>query len=469
MAEKKLWGGRFRQNTSKLVEDFTASIHFDHRLYPYDIEGSIAHCRMLAKQKLITREDARLIIDGLQAIKKDLDQGNFVFTPALEDIHMHIEKALVDRIGAAGEKLHTARSRNDQVSTDMRLYLRDKTLEIVELIKVLQGAVVGLARRFSKTIMPGFTHMQHAQPVLLAHHLMAYYEMLKRDGERLSECLKRINVLPLGSAALAGTGLPIDRSYTGKLLKFSALSQNSIDAVSDRDFVIEFMSDCAILAMHLSRFAEELVLWSSTEFSFVDIGDAFCTGSSIMPQKKNPDVPELVRGKSGRVFGNLVSVLTLMKGLPLSYNRDMQEDKEALFDTVDTVIQVLSVYDAMLREVEFKEDRMKDAVEQGFLTATDLADYLVLKKVPFREAHAIVGRLVRYCVEKDCELKDLSIEEFRSFSDRIDSDIVERIDPRHSVESRALTGGTAGKQVLAAIRAAEKELGYNRNEKKKQG
>jgi argininosuccinate lyase len=458
MAQKKPWGGRFRQETSKLVEEFTASIHFDRRLYPYDIEGSIAHCRMLARQKLITKDEARLIIDGLRAIKKEIDQGCFPFTPSLEDIHMHIEKALVDKIGPAGEKLHTARSRNDQVATDMRLYLRDKVQEIIGLIKRLQQSLVGMARRYSDVIMPGYTHLQRAQPVLLAHHLMAYYEMLKRDRERFFECLKRVNVLPLGSAALAGTGLPIDRRYVAKLLDFPSISANSIDAVSDRDFVMEFLADCSILMVHLSRLSEELILWSSSEFSFIEIGDAFCTGSSIMPQKKNPDVPELVRGKAGRVFGHLLSLLTVMKALPLAYNRDMQEDKEALFDAVDTVTRVLTVYGAMLGQIEIQRDKVRAAVEKGFLTATDLADYLVLREVPFREAHAIVGRIVRYCLDKGCELTGLSLDELKKFSDRIEADVFEYIRPEKSVESRASTGGTARSLVLAALKAAEKEL-----------
>ncbi|HED00623.1 MAG TPA: argininosuccinate lyase [Proteobacteria bacterium] len=458
MAQKKPWGGRFRQKTSKLVEEFTASIHFDRRLYPYDIEGSLAHCRMLARQKLITKDESRLIIDGLRAIKKEIDQDQFIFTPSLEDIHMHIEKALVDKIGPAGEKLHTARSRNDQVATDVRLYLRDKVQEIIGLIKKLQQSLVGLARRYSDVIMPGYTHLQRAQPVLLAHHLLAYYEMLKRDRERFFECLKRVNVLPLGSAALAGTGLPIDRRYVAKLLDFPSISANSIDAVSDRDFAMEFLADCSILMVHLSRLSEELILWSSSEFSFIEIGDAFCTGSSIMPQKKNPDVPELVRGKAGRVFGHLLSLLTVMKALPLAYNRDMQEDKEALFDTVDTVARVLTVYSAMLGQIEIRRDKVNKAVQKGFLTATDLADYLVLREVPFREAHAIVGRIVRYCLDRGCELTDLSLDELKKFSDRIEADVFEYIRPEKSVESRVSTGGTAPGLVLAALKAAEKEL-----------
>lgn len=459
MAEKKAWGGRFKQSTSTLVEDFTSSIHFDWRLYEYDIEGSIAHCRMLARQKLLTKKEEQLIIAGLKAIKQDIKEGRFVFKSSLEDIHMHIEKALVERVGEAGEKLHTARSRNDQVATDVRLYLRHKVSDIVKLIRDLQKEVVTLARRYSAVIMPGYTHLQRAQPVLFAHHVLAYYEMLKRDRERLNECLNRINVLPLGSAALAGTGLPIDREYAAKLLKFPAVSANSIDSVSDRDFVIEFLADCSILIMHLSRFSEELILWSSTEFSFVDIGDAFCTGSSIMPQKKNPDIPELVRGKCGRVFGNLFSLLSVMKGLPLSYNRDMQEDKEALFDTVDTVVQILNVYAAMLKNVQVNESRLKDTVEKGFLTATDLADYLVLQKIPFREAHAVVGRIVRYCLEKGCEITGLTLDELRNFSGKIGPDVFDRISVVQSVESRISTGGTATRLVAAALDAAEKELG----------
>lgn len=458
MAQKKPWGGRFRKKTSKLVEEFTASIHFDRRLYPYDTEGSIAHCRMLARQKLITREEARLIVGGLKAIRKEIDEGRFLFTPALEDIHMHIEKALVDRIGPAGEKLHTARSRNDQVVTDTRLYLRDKIQDILGHIKKLQQSLLRLARRYSDVIMPGYTHLQRAQPVLLAHHLLAYYEMMKRDRERLTECLKRVDVLPLGSAALAGTGLPIDRQYVAKLLKFSSLSANSIDAVSDRDFIIEFMADCSVLIMHLSRFSEELVLWSSREFSFIEIGEAFCTGSSIMPQKKNPDIPELVRGKAGRIFGHLVSLLTVLKGLPLAYNRDLQEDKESLFDTVDTIIPVLTVYSAMLGQIEVKLEKVNEALQEGFLTATDLADYLVLRKVPFREAHAIVGQVVRYCLDKGCELTDLPLDELKKFSDKIETDVFEYISMKKSVDSRVSTGGTARKLVLAALEAAEKEL-----------
>lgn len=441
-----------------MVEDFTASIHFDCRLYPYDVEGSIAHCRMLARQKLITKQEARLIIEALGAIKKEIAEGDFAFSPALEDIHMHIEDALVRKIGPVGEKLHTARSRNDQVATATRLYLRDKIQEIIGLIGRLQRSLISLARRNLEVVMPGYTHLQKAQPVLFAHHLLAYYEMLKRDKERLTECLKRVDVLPLGSAALAGTGLPVDRQYVARLLKFTSVSANSIDAVSDRDFVIEFLADCSILIMHLSRFSEELVLWSSSEFSFVEIGDAFCTGSSIMPQKKNPDVPELVRGKAGRIYGHLLSLLTVMKGLPLAYNRDMQEDKESLFDAVDTITQVLTVYSAMLGQIEVRKERLDAAVQKGFLTATDLADYLVLRKVPFREAHAIVGRIVRHCLDRGCELTDLFLDDFKQFSDRIEADVFEHISVEKSVESRSSTGGTARKTVLAALDAAERDL-----------
>jgi len=449
--QEKPWGGRFSEPTDKRVEEFTSSLHFDRRLYPYDIAGSIAHCRMLAAQGIVSSEEAEEIISGLQEIRKDMEAGTFPLSPGLEDIHMAIETALIERIGPVGGKLHTARSRNDQISLDMRLYLRDEVTTILDLVADLQAALVRVAKREIDTVLPGYTHLQKAQPVLLAHYLLAYWEMLDRDAGRLGECRERINIMPLGSAALAGTGFPIDREHVAQLLDFPKLSQNSMDAVSDRDFVAEFIFDAAVLMMHVSRFCEDLILWSGGEFGFVSLPDAFTTGSSIMPQKKNPDVAELIRGKTGRVYGDLVAILTVLKGLPMTYNRDLQEDKEPLFDTVDTVTTSLAVLADMTEALTFNRGRMLEAAAEGFSTATDVADYLVMRGVPFREAHAIVGRLVGYCVEKEKTFQDLVIDEIRLFWKDADADVYACMDVAGSIGARSSIGGTAKKAVLKRI------------------
>lgn len=456
---EKLWGGRFAEKTAASVEAFTASIHYDARLYRHDIAGSRAHARMLAKQGLISAEERDLILSGLDRIEQEIDNNEFVFRPELEDIHMNIEKALVEKIGPAGEKLHTARSRNDQVALDVRLYLREECQRIMALLTDLQKAFVVLARRYRGAVMPGYTHLQRAQPVLVAHHLLAYYEMFGRDRERLADCLRRINVMPLGSAALAGTGLPIDREFVARELGFPAITANSMDTVGDRDFIVEFLAAASLIQIHLSRLSEELVLWASEEFSFITLADSFCTGSSIMPQKKNPDIPELIRGKSGRVVGNLMSLLTLLKGLPMTYNRDLQEDKEPLFDTVDTVSGSVAITTELLSNLRFNEERLREGIGAGYMTATDLADYLVRKNVPFRQAHAIVGQTVAYCIGADKELTDLSLAELQKFSERIDEDVFTLLTTEGSVNSRMSPGGTAGAQVEEAIRRAERALG----------
>jgi argininosuccinate lyase len=455
--DEKPWGGRFNQPTDKLVEKFTASIMFDKRLYRYDIEGSIVHCKMLARQGIISSEEEMKIIAGLEDILDDIEAGNFTWTLDLEDVHMAVEKALIARVGKAGEKLHTGRSRNDQVSLDMRLYLRDEVSIILGLISSLKSSILATAKNEIDTILPGYTHLQKAQPVLLSHHLLAYREMLDRDEIRLKECYNRINIMPLGSAALAGTGLPIDRDYVAALLKFPKITENSMDAVSDRDYVAEFIFDASLLMMHMSRFCEDLIIWSSSEFDFVEISDSFATGSSIMPQKKNPDVAELIRGKTGRVYGNLVSLLTVMKGLPMSYNRDMQEDKEPLFDTVDTVKGCLQILSEMTGNMKFKKERMREGAAGGFSTATDVADYLVMKGVPFRKSHGIVGRIVRYCLENDKELSDLTIEEFGEFYSGFDEDVYGCLTAEGSVSSKKSYGGTAREVVLKRIEEIEKE------------
>jgi argininosuccinate lyase len=455
----KPWGGRFTEKTAASVEMFTASVHFDVRLYRHDIAGSQAHAKMLAKQGLLSELEKDMILKGLAEIEMEIKIGRFEFRPELEDIHMNIEKALVEKIGEAGEKLHTGRSRNDQVALDIRLYLREECAKLMELLTLLQKGFVGLAREYLGTVMPGYTHLQRAQPVLLSHHLLAYYEMLGRDKERLADCLKRINVLPLGAAALAGTGLPIDREFVARELGFPTISKNSMDTVSDRDFIVEFLSVCSLIQIHLSRFSEELVLWASQEFSFVEIADRFCTGSSIMPQKKNPDIPELIRGKSGRTVGNLMTLLTVLKGLPLTYNRDLQEDKEPVFDSVDTVSHSLALTVDLLGGLVFNREILSEATRSGFLTATDLADYLVLKNVPFRQAHAIVGSAVAYCLEKSKELADLDLMELEMFSEAIGQDVFEVLSVDGSVNSRTSAGGTAASEVEKALAAAEADLG----------
>jgi len=456
---EKLWGGRFAEATAHSVEAFTSSIQYDSRLYSYDIAGSKAHAAMLKRQGVLTQDELDAVIDGLSAIEKEIDGGSFVFKSELEDVHMNIEKALVDKIGPAGAKLHSARSRNDQIALDLRLYLRDQCDRFAVLLTDAQKACVSLARHYLGDIMPGYTHLQRAQPVLISHHMLAYYEMFGRDRQRILDCRKRINLSPLGCAALAGTGLPIDRESVAEELGFDGVTANSMDSSGDRDFAIEFVSCCALIQTHLSRISEELVLWSSQEFSFVDISDKFCTGSSIMPQKKNPDIPELIRGKSGRVIGSLMTLFTLLKGLPLTYNRDLQEDKEPVFDAVDTVSASLSIMAELLGNLRFNTDRMKKATQTGFITATDLADYLVMKNVTFREAHGIVGRAVAFCIEKGCELEDLQLDDLQKFSPAIGEDVYAVLSVDGSVNSRLSTGGTARKRVEEAIEKAEKQLG----------
>ncbi|GAB4340111.1 MAG: argininosuccinate lyase [Desulfobulbaceae bacterium] len=455
----KLWGGRFSAATEESVEAFTASVHYDWRLYRQDIAGSMAHARMLARQGLISEAECGAILEGLAAIRRDIEEGRFEFRPELEDIHMNIEKALIERIGPPGEKLHTARSRNDQVSLDLRLYLREGGENLRELLKEVQRGFVRLARQHLGDVMPGYTHLQRAQPVLLSHHLLAYVEMFRRDDDRLAGCIERMNVLPLGAAAMAGTGLPVDREFVARELGFPQVSANSMDTSGDRDFALEFLFCCTLIQLHLSRLAEELVLWSSKEFDFVDIDDRYCTGSSIMPQKKNPDIPELIRGKSGRVTGGLVALLMTVKGLPLTYNRDLQEDKEQVFDGLDTVRASLSITAELLENLAFRTDRMRAATHGGFMTATDLADYLVRKGMPFRQAHGVVGRIVAYCQEKDLELTELPLAEYRRFSDLIDEDVFACLTVDGSVNSRVSQGGTAAVRVEEALERAERELG----------
>ena len=455
---KKPWAGRFSHKTSGLVESFTESITFDKRLWKHDIRGSIAHAKMLGKQGIISAGDANAIEKGLLEIASEIEAGKFRFRNDLEDIHMNIEAALAKKVGPAGKKLHTARSRNDQVSLDIRLYLREETEEIISGILKFQKTLLALAEEHIDTLMPGYTHMQRAQPVLLSHHLLAYLEMLERDKGRFTDSLKRLNILPLGACALAGTTLPTDRLFVAKELGFKAVSSNSIDTVADRDFAAEFLSCGCICTMHLSRFAEELVLWSTEEFRFIEISDAFTTGSSIMPQKKNPDVAELVRGKTGRVYGNLISLLTLMKGLPLSYNRDMQEDKLPLFDTVDTLKACLEIMNAMLPGIKFNLQKMASTAGEGYSTATDIAEYLVRKGVPFREAHEITGKIVLYCINKKIDLGKLEIRELKAFSPVISEDIFPALDPVASVRARSSYGGTAPSQVLKQIKRYKKAL-----------
>jgi len=449
---KKPWSGRFTTKTARSTESYTESISFDHRLWPYDIEGSIAHARMLAKQKIISSREASLIIKGLNEIAIELEKGTFRFSPSLEDIHMNIEAALIRKIGPAGGKLHTARSRNDQVALDLRLYLRKETKEIIALLRNFQKTLVTIAGHHTNTLIPGYTHLQKAQPIVLAHHLLAYVEMLSRDNDRFSELLKRIDVMPLGACAMAGTSLPTDRAYVAKLLGFRQIASNSMDAVSDRDFAIEFLSASSITMMHMSRLSEEIVLWSTDEFSFIEISDAFTTGSSIMPQKKNPDVAELARGKTGRVYGNLMGLLTLMKGLPLTYNRDMQEDKLPVFDTVDTLKGTLSIMNEMLRNTSFRKDRMKTSTLSGFLTATDIAEYLVSKGMPFRDAHEVTGKIVRHCIETDTSLGEIPVDTYRSFSNLFGKDIYRVVRVDESVKNKRSQGGTSYSQVAKQIK-----------------
>ena len=450
-ASGKLWGGRFSEPTDQFVERFTASIGFDARLYHHDIQGSIAHARMLAHVGVLSGNECGVIVDGLRRIHAEIDAGSLEWSIRNEDVHMNIESRLIEIVGEVGKRLHTGRSRNDQVATDIRLYLRDEIDALRTLMTQLLTALLDLAASHPDTIMPGFTHLQTAQPVTFGHHMMAWFEMLLRDRDRLDDLRVRVNVMPLGSAALAGTTFPIDRAFTARELGFDAVSENSLDAVSDRDFAIEFCSAASRAMMHLSRWSEELVLWSSQQFGFVDLPDRFCTGSSIMPQKKNPDVPELVRGKTGRVYGHLMGLLTLMKGQPLAYNKDNQEDKEPLFDAVDTLRDSLTAMLGMLPHMDVRADRMRAAASQGFATATDLADYLVRKDLPFRDAHEIVGRCVAYALAKGAALSDLGLDELKRFSPVIDAGVFDVLTLEGSVNARNHIGGTAPAQVKAAI------------------
>ena len=469
----KPWDGRFTEKTDRIAESFTSSVGFDRRLYSYDIEGSIAHCRMLAKQAIISDEDASRIIEGLGKIARDIGRGKLDLDESLEDIHMNIESMLISEVGKAAQKLHTARSRNDQVALDVRMYLRDEVKDIVAGLARLRRVLVDLAKKHIDIIMPGYTHLQPAQPVLFSHYLMAYYEMFKRDGARFKGGLDRINVSPLGSAALAGTTYPIDSKYTAKLLGFPEVSPNSLDAVSSRDFIMEFLAAASICMVHMSRLSEELILWSSPEFGFVEIPDAFATGSSIMPQKKNPDIPELVRGKTGRVFGNLMAMLTVMKGLPLSYNRDMQEDKEPMFDTVDTLKACIQVYEKLLPRLKVNRSSMEEAASRNFLNATDVADYLVTKGITFREAHHCVGEVVKYAISQGKELQELSLKDLKKFSKAFEKDIFEILTLHNMINRRLSAGGTAKKNVLSAIKEAQEalklEVAENKSKKKASG
>ncbi len=455
---EKLWGGRFTESTDRMVEKLNASIHFDKRLYAQDIQGSIAHLEMLASESIITEEESAALKKGLLRVKEKIESGGMVYSDALEDIHMHVENELGKECPGSARKLHTARSRNDQIALDVRLYVKDEINRILQLFQKLQKEIVRLAKANIDVVMPGYTHMQRAQPVLFAHHMMAYYEMFKRDIQRMEDCLERTDSMPLGTAALAGTTYPVNRELTRQLLGFSKLSENSIDAVSDRDFVMEFISSASIAMIHFSRLSEELILWSTTEFDFVSISDAFTTGSSIMPQKKNPDVPELVRGKTGRVAGNLMSIITLMKSLPLAYNKDMQEDKEPLFDTVDTLKACIDIYTRMIPNIEVKRENMYNACSRGFLNATELADYLAVKGVPFRDAHSVAGKAVALALDKGCELQDLTIDEFKAFSEHIEDDIYECLTVESMISRRISHGGTGYENVRKAVEKAFSEL-----------
>ena len=454
----QLWGGRFTKQTDQLVFDFNASITFDKRLFHEDVTGSIVHATMLAKQGILTEEERKSIVEGLTGILEDVDDGTLAIDETQEDIHSFVEATLIDRIGDAGKKLHTGRSRNDQVALDIRMYLMDETADIEEMLIHTLNVLVDLASDHTETIMPGYTHLQKAQPVTFAHHLMAYFEMFKRDLSRLRDCRKRTNVMPLGSGALAGTTYPLDREFVASELGFDAVTMNSLDGVSDRDFVIELANCLALVMMHLSRFCEELILWSSNEFSFVEMDDAFSTGSSIMLQKKNPDVAELIRGKAGRVYGHLMGLLTTMKGIPLAYNKDMQEDKEPIFDSIDTVKLCLPVFCDMIATMTVKKDNMLKGSKGGFTNATDVADYLVKKGLPFREAHAVVGRMVFYSIEHDKALDDLTMDEFKEFSDIIEDDIYNAISMETCVNDRKVIGGPAKEVVEKAIADAKEFL-----------
>ena len=454
----KLWKGRFSKEATSFVNEWAASIDFDQILYKEDIEGSLAHAGMLAKQGIISEDDANLIISGLHEILDDIEAGKVEFDVDTEDIHMNIEALLTEKIGDAGKRLHTGRSRNDQVATDIRLYQKEQILETVMLLKELRTELVKLAKEHQDTVMPGYTHLQRAQPVTLAFHLMAYYQMFKRDSERFWDCYKRTDILPLGSGAMSGTTYDTDREFMKEELDFSGITANAMDSVSDRDFVLEYISNASIAMMHLSRFCEELIMWSSTEFSFIEMDDSFSTGSSIMPQKKNPDMAELIRGKTGRVYGNLITLLTIMKGLPLAYNKDMQEDKPPLFDTVDTLTSCLNVFRDMIATMSVNAKRTEQAAKSGFMNATDAADYLVKKGVPFRDSHEIIGKLVIYCIENNEAIDDLSLDELKNFSDKFEKDIYDHIDIRACIDAKLSEGSTSKESVKKQIEQAESEL-----------
>ncbi len=451
----KLWSGRFQKSTHQLTDDFNSSIHFDQRLYKQDITGSIAHAKMLGRQGIIPAENAELIQKTLKEILADIEEGKVEFDIAAEDIHMNVEQILIDRIGDVGKKLHTGRSRNDQVALDMRMYLKDEIQIIIEMITELQKVLLNMAKQNTMTIMPGYTHLQKAQPLSFAHHLMAYVEMFKRDKQRLKDAYKRTNVLPLGAGALAATTYPLDRDFVAQELGFDEISLNSLDAVSDRDFCLELLSSLSIMMMHLSRFSEEIILWCSHEFQFVELDDAFSTGSSIMPQKKNPDIAELVRGKTGRIYGSLMALLTTMKSLPLAYNKDMQEDKEPVFDAVDNVKMCLPVFTDMVKTMKVKKDRMYEGAKGGFTNATDLADYLVKKGVAFRDAHSIVGKVVFSCIERGIGLEDMTLEEYKAVSPAIEEDVFKAISLEECVNKRNVIGGPAEDMVRKAIEINE--------------
>ena len=461
MIMAQLWGGRFTKQTDQLVFDFNASITFDKRLFHEDVTGSIVHATMLAKQGILTEEERKSIVEGLTGILEDVDDGTLAIDETQEDIHSFVEATLIDRIGDAGKKLHTSRSRNDQVALDMRLYTRARVAEIDGLLKKLLEAILDTMENNLDTYMPGFTHLQKAQPITLAHHYGAYFEMFKRDRQRLTDIYKRMNYCPLGAGALAGTTYPLDREYTARLLRFEGPTLNSIDSVADRDYLIEFLSALSTIMMHLSRFSEEIIIWNSNEYQFVELDDAYSTGSSIMPQKKNPDIAELVRGKTGRVYGALIALLTTMKGLPLAYNKDMQEDKEMAFDAMDTAADCITLFTGMIQTMKFRKDRMAKSAMNGFTNATDAADYLVGKGVPFRDAHGIIGRLVLYCIEKDTSIDALSLEELHFISDKFDEDIYDAISLKTCVEKR-LTIGAPGEKMMKQV--IEKNKEYLKND-----
>ena len=461
MTMAQLWGGRFTKQTDQLVFDFNASITFDKRLFHEDVTGSIVHATMLAKQGILTEEERKSIVEGLTGILEDVDDGTLAIDETQEDIHSFVEATLIDRIGDAGKKLHTGRSRNDQVALDMRLYTRARVAECDGLLKKLLEAILDTMENNLDTYMPGFTHLQKAQPITLAHHYGAYFEMFKRDRQRLADIYRRMNYCPLGAGALAGTTYPLDREYTARLLRFEGPTLNSIDSVADRDYLIEFLSALSTIMMHLSRFSEEVIIWNSNEYQFVELDDAYSTGSSIMPQKKNPDIAELVRGKTGRVYGALMALLTTMKGLPLAYNKDMQEDKEMAFDAMDTAADCITLFTGMIKTMKFRKDRMAKSAMNGFTNATDAADYLVGKGVPFRDAHGIIGRLVLYCIEKDTSIDALSLEELRSISDKFDEDIYDAISLKTCVEKR-LTIGAPGEKMMKQV--IEKNKEYLKND-----